>query len=431
MKKRKVIFCIALVFVLSFGITSFAEAVTIDMLINHGVDDVVTFEEVVERFEEQHPDISVNLQNVSGEEYYDRLATRIASNTMPDVFYFRGGSGDHRFTHRGVLHSLDEAVKRDADEINIDDFIDSQIEELKFEGEWVALPYDYSSIAVYYNKEMFDEAGVDYPTNDWDWDDLIEKAKQLTKSNGGVTTQYGIGNTPLDFPANFMAGAVWTMGGEFFNEDYTQTYLDEPETIEAFRYLANIAREHEVAPSDVSNLAGNPFFTERAAMMLDGSWATMQYRARCDFPFEVVMMPKNPETGERTVAATGGSFAINENTDNFEAAWELVKFLVSPESLRTLIVEPIRSVPPRESLMDEWTENVAKGELPPQNSGIFAEQIVEYGRNVPPVHFDWFTVAGNRVGPLLDQQVDLEEQMQKMAEEVREAMREVGIDVEE
>jgi multiple sugar transport system substrate-binding protein len=416
--------------VVAFG-ASAADTVNLTLMINHGADDAPLFTTVANNFTAKHPNIKIDVVNVaSGNQYYDKLATQMVSDTVPDLFYMRGGSGDAKYYDKGIAHPLDDVIKRDAAEVNVPDFIQSQIAELQYKGSWRALPYDYSVIGLFYNKKLFDAAGVKYPTDDWTWDDLLKAAQKLTKkSSSGVVTQYGLATSPFAFATNFALGNIWTMGGEMLTNDNSGVLLDSPETIKAVTYLAEFVTKYGVAPGPGTVNDQNPFFTGQAAMCFDGSWATMQYRSNCSFPFDVAMMPKNPTTGKRVVAATGGSFAISNHTKHFEEAWQFLKYLTGPEAETILIATPIRSVPARISIQKVWAANISKGGLAPKNVEAFAKEEQLSARNCPPVYFDWTTSVSNIFPTLTDSKTNIPQALKDCANQIRDAIGAVGLKV--
>ena len=136
---RKHIFMVLLVaaIVVPLSSVTLAAPVTITMLVNHGIEDAPLFVEVAEMFMETHPNIKVEVQNMpsGGSDYYQKLTVMGASNTLSDIFYMRGGSGDTRFYRMGFAKDLTPLVERDAAEVDIDDLIDAQIQELQYPRE--------------------------------------------------------------------------------------------------------------------------------------------------------------------------------------------------------------------------------------------------------------------------------------------------------
>jgi len=154
-------------------------------------EEIKIINSVVEEWQPKHPDIHIRLEHTPYGGYVSKILTRIAGGAAPDVIcaevdYFVN------FATKGVFENLTPYIKED-NSFNVDDFFPEVIRRFTVGGHVYAIPRDTAPFAcVFYNKELFDKAGVAYPADDWTWDDLLEKAKALTKSNeDGRITQYG------------------------------------------------------------------------------------------------------------------------------------------------------------------------------------------------------------------------------------------------
>jgi len=358
---------------------------------NHRLEDEPVFEELIAAFEAEHPQITIDWQNqVDGEtDYYGKLITAIAGGVAPDVFYVRPGTDSH-FVKSGWIYDIDPFVRKDAAELFIEDFIPAQVAELQYNGKWWALPFDFSVIGLYYNQDLFDMAGVVYPTYGWSWDDLIEASKKLTRREGDRTTHWALTGLTWYF-SQWAEGFIMSHGGRLFNETYTASAANDPATVNALQLPVTLVHELQVSPRFDTDGYSNLFFAGQAAMTLDGSWATTTHRLNNQFRFDVSSLPMGK--AGLVVAATGGGWAMSATTSVPDAAWEWMKVLVSHEASRKLVVEPVRSLPPRVSLMNEWAEQVAFSGAP-ASATLLAMQVVEHGRAVPRVGFAFNSVLG-------------------------------------
>lgn len=351
---------------------------------NHRQEDEPVFRELIEAFEAANPDIEIDWQNqVDGDgDYYGKLTVAILGGVAPDVFYVRPGT-DFTFAETGWTYDVDPLVRRDAAELQIEDFIPAQINELRLKGKWWALPFDFSAIGLYYNQEMFDSSGVPYPTPDWTWNDLIDASRSLVRREGEHTTHWALHGLTWYF-SQWAEGFIMSHGGRLFDDSYTTSQAMDPATIDALQIPVTLMHEMEVAPRFDHANWGGLFVSGQAAMTLDGSWATTTHRARNEFRFDVASLPQGP--AGLTVSATGGGWAMSATTGVADAAWKWMKALASHEASRKLIVEPVRSLPPRISLMSEWAEQVRFSGAP-ENAAQLAKQVVQHGRSIPQVGF--------------------------------------------
>jgi ABC-type glycerol-3-phosphate transport system substrate-binding protein len=196
-------------------------------------------------------------------------------------------------------------------------------------GRLYAIPLDFTPMVIYYNKTLFDDAGVPYPTDGWTWDDFLAAAKALTIMPDGADrpTQYGF-NFINWMPAWILW--LWTNNADVLDESGRRATgaFDAPRSIEAIHFIVNLMTKHHVAPTlTESSAAGVDLFRAgRAAMDLKGHWMMIDYRAD-GIDFGVVSLPTN--TGEPVTAVYAAGLAITEKARHPGLAWEYVKFMTS------------------------------------------------------------------------------------------------------
>ncbi len=359
---------------------------------NHATAEEALFKKVVQEFEAAHPDIDVEDTNVAttgGQNYYDKLTAAFAGGVAPDVFYVRPGT-DRRFVIGGYVYDIDPLVNRDRATVNPNDFLPPQRAELTYRGKWWALPYDFSVMGLYYNRELFDKAGVAYPSESWTWNDFLAAGRSLTvrpEGNAGGARQWALANPSSAFGGQFSEGVYLSFGGPLFDEEGLRAVANNPGVIRALTVLQEIGQSRlAILPGEAD--IWQAFFGGQAAVLVDGSWDTIVIRQRAKFDFDVAMLPAG-DGGRRVVTGTGGAWAISAQSKQVEAAWEFVKWLTSPAAARTLIVEPTRSLPPRQSLLRAWAEQLTRANLPPRNAFAFAEAASKYGRGISLVPFNF------------------------------------------
>lgn len=192
-------------------------------------------------------------------------------------------------------------------------------------GNYYGLPSDAQSMIFAYNKKMFDDAGVSYPTDDWTWDDMLAAAQKITKADQNIWGIAGIDNQIL-FRGNFVKAA----GGAFQTPDFTKSMLSDPKTIEAYKWDWDLIYTHKVAPlpGGVTAQQQNPFMSGQVAMYIDGVWWISDFLAGIkDFDWDVAMFPKHPQTGKRTVSLESDGWWIYKGTKDPDTSWNLVSYL--------------------------------------------------------------------------------------------------------
>ena len=181
---------------------------------------------IVSDFEAANPNIKVNVDVSDWDSYWTKLKTLLAANTPPDVFAMDAPLYLD-YQSRGVLLNLQPYIDKNPG--MLDGLFPNTLTAYKTPDGYFGLPRDFQTIAVFYNKDMFDKAGVAYPKAGWTYDDLRATAKALTKdTNGdGKIDQFGYVIDPWDFEGG-MSEVIWAYGGDLINADHTKTLLGDP-----------------------------------------------------------------------------------------------------------------------------------------------------------------------------------------------------------
>jgi multiple sugar transport system substrate-binding protein len=324
-------------------------------------------QEIIARFEEANPDILVQLEAVSGRDYYTRLLTQIAAGDAPDIMQI-GDDAVPMFVGQGSFLSLDGFIDGTYP-LDTSIYLPGVLDPGQWDGEQWLLPKDFSPLAVYYNKKVFDEYGVPYPEEGWTWDDMLETAQALTKDTDGdgTTDVWGIQLT-----ANWTTGFeywVAAAGGSLISEDGTQFvgYMDSPETIEAVQFFSDLYNVHKVAPPPADFAlwkGGNAEFDNgKAAMRLDGRWPQGSFKDNPNIDLGTVGVPAGKE--QANVLFWGG-FGIFSETKHPEAAWRFLSFYVGEEGSevwKDWAIPPVASVAEEAGLTEDPIEGVWISEL--------------------------------------------------------------------
>lgn len=290
-------------------------------------------EKGLEIFMSQNPHITVEYDPIPHDEYTSKMLTMMAAGTAPDVFFCF--AYDYRsFIEGGQLLDITENFNK---EYSIDDYIDSSAAIMNVDG-----VYGISSCTVspvlYYNKEIFDKAGLDYPPSDpaeaWTWDEFVDIANELTIVENGKTTQYGVYGLENSY---MFSALIMSNGGSYWddNNNITETMINSPETAEVMQAIYDLRvvdgasfLAAQIDP-DVFISAANMLQTGKIAMLVDGSWA-LQELANMDFEVGVGVLPKFKD------AVTHGQAHLHTawvNTEHPQEAWELINFLSGDDYL--------------------------------------------------------------------------------------------------
>ncbi len=258
--------------------------------------------------------------------YQDVLITELEAGTAPDVFWIPG-TDIARFAEAGVILNLADIAAMD-ENYSQDDFYAGPMgflttSNVEDEDALWGLPRDVSAFAIYYNADLFDEAGLDYPGgDDWDWDRFAEVAEEISLLRE-ETFGFGMNNWWANY--GYFINAA---GSGFFNEDFTACGLDNDATTEGLNFAKGLYDNDFAVPW--GDNAEPPFLAGNVGMFLNGRWATPGTLAGADFNWNVASLPVGP-SGEATNWLFWGAYVVNANTENPEAAWELVTRLTSAE----------------------------------------------------------------------------------------------------
>jgi multiple sugar transport system substrate-binding protein len=324
-------------------------------------------QEIIANFEDENPDILVQLEAVAGRDYYTRLLTQIAAGDAPDIMQV-GDDAVPMFVDKGAFLPLDDFIAGDYP-LDTSIYLPGVLEPGQWEGKQWLLPKDFTPLGVYYNKKIFDEFGVEVPQDGWTWDDLLEKALALTQDTDGDgrTDIWGIQLT-----ANWTTGFEYWIaaaGGRLISEDGTQFvgYMDSPETIEAVQFYADLYNVHKVAPppADFSLWAGGnaEFDNGKAAMRIFGRWPQAGYKENPNIDLGVVGVPAGKE---RANILFWGGFGIFSGTKHPEAAWRFLSYYVGEQGSQVWkdwAIPPVASVAEEAGLTDDPIEGVWISEL--------------------------------------------------------------------
>jgi multiple sugar transport system substrate-binding protein len=256
----------------------------------------------------------------------------------------------------GYTLDLRPYVEADLDQATIEDWDGAQYRSFFTpDGRQYGLPKYHGALALFYNKDLFDQYDVPYPDGSWDYDDYHEAMLALThdQDDDGETDLWG-SMTDISWDRLQIHANAW--GGHFVDpDDPTRSLMSAPETLAALEWIRARMWDDRVMASflDVQNLTTRQaFIQERVAMVEDGSWALRDILSESDFRVGVVPMPTGPD--RRVTLATTDGFGIYAATQFPDEAWELLKFLISPEYGRAMIQAHFLQ-PARQSLVGEWT----------------------------------------------------------------------------
>jgi sn-glycerol 3-phosphate transport system substrate-binding protein len=200
-------------------------------------------------------------------------------------------------------------------------------------GKVWGIPFQRSTIVLYWNKELFKEAGLDPNRPPGNWTEMLEYAQKLTRRDAsGNVTQWGVQIPSSGFPYWLFQGLTTPNGVELMNSAGTETYFDKPEVVEALAYWVDLGRKHKVMPTGVIEWGTTPkdFFEKKIAMMWTTTGNLTNVKNNAKFDFGVAMLPRAKRRGSPT---GGGNFYVFKKAthEQKQAAVKLAHFMTQPE----------------------------------------------------------------------------------------------------
>ncbi len=295
--------------------------------------DTQVYQERVNMFMDKNPDIKVELLYIPSD-YSQKVQTMIAGGTAPDVIQL--SEDVHSYSSKGQVISLNDFVSKDGLDLKVRyGETGGLTTAYSMDGNLYAMPDRGGALILYYNKDMFDAAGVSYPTKDWTWVEFLDATQKLTVREGDTVTQYG-----------FAAGGWWPwwmsfiyMNGGAVLDASGQPVVNSPETVEAIQFYNDLVYKYQVAPSpeDYANLGTNspdPLFAQgKVAMSTTGFWGIGGLKD-ATFNWDIAPLFKNKQNA---TVVFGSGLAISKDCKNPEAAWKLIEFLTSEEGQAPII----------------------------------------------------------------------------------------------
>ncbi len=287
-----------------------------------------TLAKMVAAFEEEYPNIKVEVETIGYDDYFTQMQTRVAGGTAPDC-YELNIENFAAYASKGVLGE----ISGDFSALN-----DTALNAFNVGGKQYGLPESFSNVVLIYNKDLFDQAGVAYPTADWTQSDLQAAAEKIRALGDNI---FGIWQ-PITYNEFFKVAAQY--GGALLNEDKTEFTINSAENLEAAQALVDRVLVSNVQPNAVQQGGmgdWDMFMSGRLGMIPTGIWAFQTFTEGCNFAWDIVVEPgstqkathffsncvvMNPETAypeEVTTWLTWLASSTKSADIRLEAGWDL------------------------------------------------------------------------------------------------------------
>ena len=286
-----------------------AEPVTITYCnFNSSGGNEETLAKMVAAFETEYPNIKVEVETIGFDDYFTQMQTRVAGGTAPDC-YELNIENFAAYANKGMLAEITG--------VDVSGLNDTALNAFKVDGKQYGLPESFSNVVLIYNKDLFDQAGVDYPTADWTQDDVQDAAEKIRALGDDI---FGIWQ-PITYNEFFKVVAQY--GGALLNEDKTAFTINSPENLEAATVLVDRVLESNVQPNAVQQGGmgdWDMFMSGRLGMIPTGIWAFQTFTDGCDFAWDIAV---EPGSTQKATHFFSNCVVMNPETEHPEevAAW--------------------------------------------------------------------------------------------------------------
>lgn len=280
-------------------------------------DHIEDLEAIIDAFESENPNINVEYTTAPFDDYFTLLQADFVGGNPPDVFELNYESFVS-YAANDVLLDLGPYMSEDLP------YYPRALEAFQYEGSQYALPETFSTVVLFYNKDLFDEANVEYPTADWTWDDAMAAATEI-RALGDDT--WGI-YSPIQFWEFYKKAGQNNC--QFFNEDMTEATINASECVEALEtMLSFIEADVMPDPEELSGIANEDlFYNGDLGMVVSGIWMFALFED-APFAWDIQIEPAMTEHGHHFFS---NGVAVADDTEHPDAAAAWATFLTASET---------------------------------------------------------------------------------------------------
>lgn len=285
-------------------------------------DDVDAQQKMVDKFNEEHPDIQVVLE-AYGSDFDTKISASMGSGDAPDVMYM----WNYPAYHEG-LEPLDSYIEKEGEEYK-KNFYSTLWNYNSYDGQIYGLPVGFTTHCVYYNKDLFEKAGVEEPKDGWTWEDLEEKAKKINEATGVKGFSFSMKPDPYDYEMY-----LWSNGTAYCDkEGKMEGYINSDKALETYKMFQDMAKDSYAVATEKSG--SDEFESGQTAMFVYGAWAVKKY-TEAGVNFGLAKLPSFGTEKSASILSSSG-VAIAKSSKNKEAAWEFVKYWTDDENNKSRI----------------------------------------------------------------------------------------------
>jgi multiple sugar transport system substrate-binding protein len=365
---------------------------TVKVLVSGAPEELAAFRTLAAAYEKAVPGADIQLIEASDAgDLITRLSTSIAGGAPPDIFLINYREYG-QFAGKDAIEPIDKRLTA-SKAIKTADFYPAPMEAFRWAGQQLCMPQNASSLALYYNRSLFQRYGVAEPTSGWTWNDLLATATALTRNANGAIVKgtesegsaqtvavYGLGLEPQIIR---VAPFVWSNGGQFVDDPQkpSRFTFNQPQAREALKNFLELRIGYGVVPTDEeieAEDAESRFANGRIAMLLQSRRVTPTFRTITAFDWDVAPLPSYSKP---VSILHSDAYCITRGSSNKDSAWRFVEFAMGAEGQR-IIAGTGRTVP--SNIEVSRSAAFLDTSKPPLNAKVFLDAIPTLQR-VPTV----------------------------------------------
>ena len=312
---KKIFFCIICLIIFCTGCTKADNRTVIQFASWGSQSEIEILKPILADYEKENPNIKVDFMHIP-QNYFQKIHLLLASNLSPDVIFMNN-------LYLPVYADFLEDLTPYTDKEN---FFEKTLQAMSFDGKLLAIPRDASNMVVYFNKDLFDKYGIEYPKLNCTFDDLLKISLEFKKHD-----VFGIS---FDEMPIFYLPYLMSEGGGILSDDLKNVIIDNPETQLGLNFYADLRNKYNVAPKksqSASATMAQMFLQKRLAMQVSGRWLVPKYRESADFEWDIINFPNGSKGSIVPMDASG--WAVSKSSKNKEQAIKFIQYLSSKENI--------------------------------------------------------------------------------------------------
>ena len=324
---------------------------------------------ILKNFEKENPDIKIDFMHIP-QNYFQKIHLLFASNTAPDVIFINNQYLPI-YANYNLLENLSDK------DIEFDKFYKKSLDSLSWGGNIYSIPRDISNIVIYYNKDLFRKYHINYPKDNWDYNDFLETTKKLTHHPNIFGVSFD--ENPLFYIPYMTSCGGWEASDteNFFNKDF----LKNENNLKGLNFYADLRQKYHVAPykNEIASATSAQMFLQgKLGMQISGRWLVPKYRQEAIFDWDIAKFPSCNENSKSIVPLDSSGWAISKTSKHKKEAVKLIKYLSSYKSIAEFTKSGL-IVPAR---IDVANSEIFMDNQKPKNSKIFLS-IIETSEPTP------------------------------------------------